>query len=70
MTKAVFDQTINRAAEIKKRFGLAHLAIWHEKTRIASRVSLHVIYSVLESRPNENWFWVGGENGSWQPDEP
>jgi hypothetical protein len=70
MTKAVFDQTINRAVQIEQRFGLAHLPIWHEKTRIASRVPLPTIYAVLETRPQGAWLWVGGEDGAWQPAEP
>jgi hypothetical protein len=68
MTNAVFDQTINRAAQIVQRLGWAHLPIWHEKTRIAVRVPLETIHSVLETRPSGQWRWVGGVHGGWQPD--
>jgi hypothetical protein len=65
---AIFDLAINRAASFLRGAGQnANLEVWHSKTRFASRVELELIRAALEQRPpTGEWFWAGGESGTWQ----
>lgn len=65
---AIFDLAINRAASFVRGTGQrTSLEVWHSKTRFAARVELDLIRAALEQCPREGeWFWVGGELGSWQ----
>jgi hypothetical protein len=69
MTDAVFDLAVNRAATFQRGAGArAKLESWHARTRFAARIDLEAIRAALASRPSEGeWYWVGGERGSWQP---
>lgn len=65
---AIFDLAVNRAASFVCGAGpTASLETWHARTRFAARVELNLIRAALEQRPMEGeWFWSGGELGSWQ----
>nr|WP_293912067.1 hypothetical protein [Deinococcus sp.] len=67
----LFDLAINRAANLLR--GLpsagraAALAEWHARTRFARRVPLEQIWHCLDARPDGEYYWAGGPDGTWQP---
>jgi hypothetical protein len=68
--EALFDLAINRAARVTALLGMTHLEIWHSKTRFAARVQLPAIQHALKIRPVGEWYWIGGESGTWQVGKP
>jgi hypothetical protein len=68
---AIFDLAVNRAAAFVRGAGPnASLETWQTRTRFASRVNLELMRAVLETKPEGECFWSGGEAGGWQPGKP
>jgi hypothetical protein len=68
---AIFDLAVNRAAAFVRGAGLrASLEVWQTRTRFASRVKLELVRAALETKPDGECFWTGGEAGGWQPGKP
>ena len=68
---AIFDLAVNRAAAFVRGAGPnASLEVWQQRTRFASRVSLELVRSALETRPAGDCFWIGGEAGGWRAGKP
>ncbi len=63
---ALFDLAVNRAAKVTSVLGLAHLEVWHSKTRFAVRVPLEGLRQALLIKPKGECFWSGGTTGQWQ----
>ena len=64
---AIFDLAVNRAAAFVRGAGTtASLEVWQTRTRFASRVNLGLVRAALETKPDGDWFWQGGETGTWQ----
>lgn len=72
--EGLFDTIINRADGFlrvsRPTNRLEALKAWHMRTRFARRVSLEMLLQILEGRPDGEYHWSGGENGSWQPGQP
>jgi hypothetical protein len=70
-TNAIFDLAVNRAAAFVRGAGAnASLEVWQTRTRFASRVNLGLVRAALETKPDGDWFWQGGEAGTWQVGKP
>jgi hypothetical protein len=63
---AIFDLAVNRAAAFVRGAGLrASLEVWQTRTRFASRINLEQVRAALETKPEGEHFWIGGETGEW-----
>jgi hypothetical protein len=63
---AIFDLAVNRAAAFVRGAGPnASLEVWQTRTRFASRVNLELVRAALETKPDGDCFWIGGEAGGW-----
>jgi hypothetical protein len=68
---AIFDLAVNRAAAFVRGAGPnASLEIWQTRTRFASRVNLELVRAALETKPDGEHFWIGGETGAWIAGKP
>jgi hypothetical protein len=63
---AIFDLAVNRAVAFVRGAGPnASLEVWQTRTRFASRVNLELVRAALETKPDGEHFWIGGETGEW-----
>ena len=70
----LFDLAVARALDYTQRLNLnlqnadeltKGLELWYLKTRFAYRILLEDVVKVLQTHPDKNYKWQGGENGHW-----